>query len=359
MLNAIAENPRLQNVQTDLQETKPQLRVVLDRNRAADLGVSVTDVGNTLNVLMGSQKVTTYVQNGEEYDVILQADSDKREMPTNIENFYVRSDKTGKLIPLSNLVTLKETGDTNSRNRYNRQRALTISAQLVDGYPLGAALSFLEDTVKQKLPAEAQIDYKGESRDFKESSSSLYFTFGLALLVVFLVLAAQFESFIHPLIIMMAVPLGLIGALLGLYLCRSSLNIYSEIGIIILVGIAAKNGILIVEFANQLRDQGREFREALTEAARVRLRPIIMTSMATVMGSVPLIIAEGAGAQSRFTIGVVIFSGMLAATFLTIFVVPTFYYVLGRYTSSPDTISHRLKALEENHKKPVPHMGAE
>ena len=351
MLDAIAENPNFRNVQVDLKETKPQVRVALDRNRAADLGVSVSDVGRTLDVLMGGRPITTYIEDGEEYDVIVQAEESNRDQASNVGNFYVRSGSSGDLIPLSNLVTLDEIGDTNSRNRYNRQRALTISAQLADGYPLGDALNFLEDTVKQRLPSEAQIDYKGESREFKESSSTLYFTFALALVVVFLVLAAQFESFIHPVIIMFTVPLGLLGALLGLYLGHSSLNVYSQIGIIILVGISAKNGILIVEFANQLRDQGHAFREALLEACEIRLRPIIMTSVATVMGAVPLIFAGGAGAQSRFSIGIVVFSGVLLATILTIFVVPTFYYILGRYTGSPSAVAHRLQALEEHHRK--------
>jgi multidrug efflux pump len=351
MLDAIAQNPKILNVQVDLQETKPQMRVSLDRNRAADLGVSVQDVGRTLDVLMGGRPITTYIENGEEYDVIVQAEDSNRERPSDVGNFYVRSSSSNDLIPLSNLVTLQERGDTNSRNRYNRLRAITISAQLADGYTLGEALTFLEDTVQQRLPSDAQIDYKGESREFKESSSTLYFTFALALVVVFLVLAAQFESFIHPVIIMFTVPLGLLGALLGLYLGHSSLNVYSQIGIIILIGISAKNGILIVEFANQLRDEGRNFRDALLEASAIRLRPIIMTSVATIMGAVPLIMATGAGAQSRFSIGIVVFSGVLLATILTVFVVPTFYYILGRYTGSPSAVAKRLTALEDHDRK--------
>jgi multidrug efflux pump len=224
-------------------------------------------------------------------------------------------------------------------------RAITISAGLADGYTLGEALDFLGDIVKQEMP-QARIDYKGQSADFKDSTQSVNFTFILALLVVFLVLAAQFESFIHPLVIMLTVPLAVFGALLGLYFMGQSINIYSQIGIVMLIGLATKNGILIVEFTNQLRDKGLEFKAALLQASQQRLRPILMTAITTIMGAVPLILAQGAGAESRLVIGVVIFSGVGFATFFTLFVVPVAYWLLARHTQSPNAVAHKLEALE-------------
>jgi multidrug efflux pump len=230
-------------------------------------------------------------------------------------------------------------------NRHNRMRAVTITANLVNGYTLGEALTWLEDLIHKELPATAQISYRGESLDYKEASGALYFTFGVALFVVFLVLAAQFESFIHPLVIMITVPLAVAGGLLGLAISGKTLNIYSQIGIIMLVGIAAKNGVLIVEFINQMRDRGMEFKEAIVEASRIRLRPVIMTAFAAVMGSVPLILAHGPGSVSRQALGVVIFSGVSLATLFTLFIVPSVYNLLARHTGSPNAIAHRLATM--------------
>jgi len=272
----------------------------------------------------------------------------------------VRSDRTGELIPLSNLTSLEDQAGPAQLNRYNRTRAVTISANLADGYTLGEALNYLEGIIRDELPNTAQIDYRGESRDLRESSGSLYFTFGVALFVVFLVLAAQFESFVHPLVIMVTVPLAVAGGLFGLWVAGMTLNIYSQIGIIMLVGIASKNGVLIVEFINQMRDEGMEFREAVVEGARIRFRPVVMTAFSTVMGSIPLIFATGPGAVSRMNLGVVIFAGVSIATFFTLFIVPAIYDLFARRTGSPNAVARKLQSMRERlvGARPAPDVSA-
>ncbi|MFP6806926.1 MAG: efflux RND transporter permease subunit [Pseudomonadales bacterium] len=346
ILKRTAENPGFQRVQSDYKESKPQLLIEVDKIRAADLGVSIQDIGRTLQTMMSERRITTFVKDGEEYDVIVQAASSQRATASDLTNIYVRSETSGRLIPLSGLIKVRGGADAGKLNRYNRLRAVTISADLSPDYTLGEALEFLENIVQEELPATAQIDYKGESLELQESEGGLLFIFALALLIVFLVLAAQFESFIHPIVIMVTVPLATFGALLGLYLSGDSLNIYSEIGIIILIGISTKNGILIVEFANQLRDQGQEFTDALLNACEIRLRPVLMTALSTMMGAIPLIIATGAGSESRITLGIVIFSGVLVATLMTLFVVPVFYSLLARGTGSPGAVAVELVKLE-------------
>ncbi|HSG87820.1 MAG TPA: efflux RND transporter permease subunit [Pseudomonadales bacterium] len=358
IIDRASENPNLINLDSDYKEVKPQLIIDVDRDRAADLGVSVSAIGRTLETLLGSRRVTTYIDRGEEYDVILQAEMADRDSPNDISNIYVRSERTGELIPLSTLVSLVEKADAATLNRFNRLRAVTISANLAPGYTLGTALAYMEQIADEELPSGVSIDYKGQSRELKESSSGLLVTFGLALIVVFLVLAAQFESFVHPLIIMVTVPLAVSGALLGLFLTGSSLNIFSQIGIVMMVGLAAKNGILIVEFANQLRDAGRDIPTAIREAARLRLRPIVMTALSTVIGVVPLIVGAGAGAESRSAIGIVVFAGVLFATFLTLGVVPAFYELLARFTSSPDAVAQELEALAAEDERARAQAGA-
>jgi multidrug efflux pump len=345
LVERAAENPGLLRVDSDLKETQPQVVVRIDKNRAAALGVSVQNVGRTLATMMSEQRITTYVQDGEEYDVVLQARNDQRATANDLANIFVRSETTGELLPLSNLIYLEETAGAGTLNRHNRMRALTVSASLAPGYSLGAALDFLEEVVRTELPDVAQIDYKGESLEYKEAAGTLLFTFGIAMLIVFLVLAAQFESFVHPFVIMLTVPLAVSGALLGLHLTGSSLNIYSQIGIIMLIGIAAKNGVLIVEFINQLRDAGRAFEDAIVEATAIRLRPVLMTTLSTAMGTVPLLTAMGAGAESRFVLGVVIFFGVIIASLLTLFIVPAFYHMLARRTGSPLAVSRELERL--------------
>ncbi len=352
ILDKAKENPGLVGIDYDYKETRPQIDVSIDRDRAGDLGISIVNVGRTLETMLGSRVVTSYIDRGEEYDVILEGERSNQRTPTDLTNIYVRSSRSGKLIPLSNLVTIKERADASALNRYNRIRAITIDAGLAEGYRLGDALEYLEQVTRDYLPAGASIDYKGESLDFKESGSTVLFTFMLALLVVFLVLAAQFESFIHPFIIMLTVPLAMTGALLGLLFTGESLNIYSQIGIIMLIGLAAKNGILIVEFVNQVRDEGVDFNDAILEACGKRLRPIVMTGITTAMGSVPLILSSGAGAETRLVIGVVVFSGVVVATLLTLYIVPVAYRLFARYTQTPGTVEKRLNA-EINQLEPL------
>ena len=344
ILERASEFPGLTRVDSDLRETQPQAVVRIDKNRAAALGVSVQNIGRTLSAMMSEQRITTYVKDGEEYDVILQARDDQRASAQDLANIHVRSDLGGDLVPLANLIRVDERAGPGSLNRYNRLRAVTISASLAPGVALGDALEFLERIVRESFPDEARIDYQGESLEYREATGSLLFTFGLALLIVFLVLAAQFESFVHPFVILVTVPLAMTGALLGLYLTGSSINIYSQIGIVMLIGIAAKNGVLIVEFINQRRDAGMAFEEAIIEASGVRLRPVIMTTISTVMGSIPLILATGAGSESRTVLGIVVFSGVSLATFLTLFVVPSFYALLARRTGSPNSVARKLAA---------------
>jgi multidrug efflux pump len=345
IIERAAENPGLVRLDSDLRETQPQVLVRVDNDRAASLGVTARSIGSTLQTLMSERQVTTYVVDGEEYDVVLQAKPEQRASYADLSNIFVRADRTGELVPLSNLMALEDMAGPSQLQRHNRMRSITLSAQLAAGYTLGEALDYLENIIRTELPNTAQIDYRGESLEYKEASGALYFTFGIALFVVFLVLAAQFESFIHPLVIMVTVPLAVAGGLLGLWVSGKTLNIYSQIGIIMLVGIAAKNGVLIVEFINQLRDKGMDFKDAIVEASRIRLRPVIMTAFAAVMGSVPLILAEGPGSASRAALGVVIFSGVTFATFFTLFIVPAVYNLMARGTSSPNAIAHRLDEL--------------
>ena len=347
LIERAAENNGLANLQSDYKETKPQLEVIIDKDRAADVGVSIAQIGRTLETMLGFRQVTTYIDRGEEYDVILEGKKEQKRTPADIRNIYVRSETgRGELIPLSSLVSLKEFADSAAKNRFNRLRAITLSATLQDGYLLGDALAYMEKITREELGSAPVIDFKGQSREFVDASRALVFAFGLSLLIVFLVLAAQFESFVHPFTIMLTVPLAVSGALVGLYLAGSSLNVYSQVGILVLIGLAAKNGILIVEFANQLRNQGKSVSEAILESARTRLRPVLMTSVSTAIGAVPLVLASGAGAESRFTIGIVIISGVVVSTVLTLFIVPLTYSFLARFTSASNRIDREIKALE-------------
>ncbi len=340
-------NPGFVGLDHDYKETKPQLRISIDRDRAADLGVSVRAVGTTLESMLGGRRVTTFIDDGEEYDVILEGERSLQSTPADLKNIYARSSRTGELIPLSNLVRIDEFADSNTLNRYNRVRAITLESGLADGYPLGEALAHLEGLVREHLPESAVIDYKGQSLDYQSSGRSIVFIFALGLLVVFLVLAAQFESYIHPFVIMLTVPLAVTGALLGLFWTGGSLNIYTQVGLVMLVGLAAKNGILIVEFINQLRDQGMEFGRAVLEASGLRLRPVVMTGFTTSAGSLPLVFSSGAGSETRAAIGIVILFGVVAATAFTVFVVPVAYSLVARGTGSPRDTARRLETEAE------------
>jgi len=336
------DNPGLESIDWDYKETQPQVEVDVNYDRAAELGVTVSTIGRTLETMLGSRRVTTYIDGGEEYDVILEGERESQRTPTDLQNIYVRSARSGQLIPLSNLVTITESAGSTTLNRYNRIRAITIEAGLTGGLTLGDALAHLNAIVDAQLPEAVVVDYKGESRDFFTAGSALLFVFALGIAVVFLVLSAQFESFVHPLIIMLTVPVVIGGGLLGLWLTGSTLNIYSQIGLVMLVGLAAKNGILIVEFANQLRDKGAEFSAALREAAVTRFRPILMTGITTAAGAVPLIAASGAGAETRAVIGIVVLAGVLTSVVLTLVVVPVAYNLMARNTGSPGDVRRRL-----------------
>tara|TARA_R110000787_G_scaffold43118_6_gene105877 strand:- start:108 stop:3209 length:3102 start_codon:yes stop_codon:yes gene_type:complete len=336
------ENPNLHSIDSDYKETYPQLLVKIDHTRAFDLGVSVGDIGRTLETMLGQRRVTNFVERGEEYYVVIRGEKTDFSNPKDIDNIFVRSTVSEQLIPLSNLITIEENATSSQLNRFNRLRSVTISASLANGYALGDALDFLNNAVAESLPEEAQVAYKGQSQLLQESGNSIAFIFVLALVITYLVLSAQFESFIHPFVIMLTVPLALVGALAGLKLMGMSLNIYSQIGIVMLIGLAAKNGILIVEFANQLRDKGIAFEEALISAATQRLRPIVMTTFTTVTSAIPLVLAVGPGAESRMVIGVVIFAGVSLASIFTLFVVPGAYYWLCRNTGSPLEISQEI-----------------
>lgn len=349
LLDRAAENPGLARVQSNLDDTQPQIAVDVDRSRAAALGVSVQAVGSTLEAMMAEKRVATYVSDGEEYDIIVQADAQQRRSIGDLQNIFVRSDASGELIPLSNLVQIRERSGASQLNRFNRLRAVTISANLVGDYTLPEALDFFEQVVRDELPVSALIDYSGESLEYKEASGGIIFTFGIALLVVFLVLAAQFESFIHPIVIMVAVPLAVAGGLLGLYTTDTPFNIFSQIGMIILIGIATKNGILIVEFINQVRESGVDFEPAIVQAARIRLRPVLMTTISTSAGAVPLMLASGAGSVSRQNLGVVMFFGVLLSALMTLYIVPAFYKVLARGTRSRNAVAEALSELQKQH----------
>ena len=346
MLARMNQNPGLYGADADYKETRPQVHVIVDQAKAADLGVTEQAIGDTLQAMLGSSRVTTFVRQGQEYNVVLQA-AGERATPTDLSNLYVRS-RSGALVPLASVVRLQERAEASSLGRFNRLRAITLSAGLAPGYTLGEAIDWVRSTGRAELPAVAQLDFSGQSREYLQSGSAVLFTFGMALLIVFLVLSAQFESFLHPLVIMLTVPLAVLGALLGLYLFGKSLNLFSQIGIVMLVGLAAKNGILIVEFANQRRDAGLTVKQAILDAAATRMRPILMTSIATIAGAMPLMLASGAGAGSRTTIGVVVVFGVALSTLLSLFVVPAFYLILAPRTRPPDERTRKLDQLDRD-----------
>jgi len=329
MLDELRAHPGFVSPDTDLKLTKPELAVDVDRDRAADLGIPVDVIGRTLETMLGGRQVTRYKKDAEQYDVIVQVEAESRAIARDIREIYVRG-KSGEMVPLANLVQVRETVSPRELNHFGQRRSVTISANLAPDFALGEALAFLEQTAARVLPAGYAIDYDGQSREFKTSSASLALTFVLALAFIYLVLAAQFESFRDPFIIMLTVPLSMTGALAALYFTGGTLNVYSQIGLVTLVGLITKHGILIVEFANQLRDEGAALRDAVIDASVLRLRPILMTTGAMVLGSIPLALATGAGAESRQQIGWVIVGGLLLGTVFTLFVVPTVYTLLAR-----------------------------
>ena len=325
----IQRHPGLQGVDVDLKLNKPEIKIEIDRQRAADAGVQVEAIGRALETMLGGRQVTRFKRDGEQYDVMVQLDASARASPRDIADIYVRG-RGDTMVPLASLVSVKESVAPRELNHFAQRRAVTITANLSPGYSLGEAITMMETSAQKYLKPGYAIDYNGETREFKLSSTALYLTFLLALAFIYLVLAAQFESFIDPLIIMFSVPLSMTGALALLKYGGGSINVYSQIGLITLVGLITKHGILIVEFANQLQQEGKTPMEAVFESAKLRLRPILMTTGAMVLGAVPLALSTGAGAESRTQIGLVIVGGMSFGTVLTLFVVPVVYSLIAR-----------------------------
>lgn len=339
---AAINSPMLEGADLDYAETTPELVVSVDRQRAAELGISIADVSDTLEVILGGRRETTFVDRGEEYDVYLRGDENSFNSMADLGQIYMRSSK-GALITLDSITSVEEIASAHKLSHTNKQKSITLQASLGEGYTLGQALDFLDAKAIEILPSDITVSYTGESKDFKENQSSVLLVFGLALLVAYLVLAAQFESFINPMVVMFTVPMGLFGGFLGLFLTGQGLNIYSQIGMIMLIGMVTKNGILIVEFANQLRDKGLEIEQAIIDASARRLRPILMTAFTTLVGAVPLIMSTGAGAESRIAVGTVVFFGMAFATFVTLLVIPAMYRLLSGKTNSPGFVAAQLE----------------
>ena len=341
----------LVNLDTDLRLNKPQLDITIDRERASGLGVSVADVGTTLETLLGGRAVTNFKRGTKQYDVVLQMKPAARATPDAIREIYIRG--SGGMVQLANVVRVEETLSPKELNHYNRVRSATITANLAPGVSLSDALGDLDRIAAEKLPAGLKREFAGQSLEYKSSSSSLYFMFILAILFIYLVLAAQFESFVHPFTILLSVPLAVFGALLTLFIFKQSLNIYSQIGLIMLIGLVTKNAILIVEFSNQLRARGRPLSEAVIEAATIRLRPILMTSFSTIFGVLPIAMGIGAGGESRMPLGLVVVGGVFFSTFLTLVLVPVVYTLLARFTKAT-----RVKAEEPEEARAQDRAGA-
>ena len=335
--------PGLINVDSDMRINKPELTVAFDRNRAEDLGVPVRDVATALQALLGGQRVSTFTRDNELYDVLVQMAPEARATPSDMAGIQLRG-KDGQLIQLDAIARVNEGAGPRQLNHYNRVRSSTLSASLAPGFTLGEALDSLRAVAPAVLPSGPSIALSGESRELEESGGALYFAFLLALAVVFMVLASQFESLVHPFTVLLAVPLAVSGAIFTLWIAGSTINLYSQIGMILLIGLVAKNSILLVEYANQLRERGRSVIDAVLESGRIRLRPILMTSVATVMGALPIMLGLGAGSQSRKPLGYAIVGGVIFSTVLTLFLVPVAYVLLDGLQSR---LRRRRRTVEE------------
>ncbi len=344
LLESASDNPGLVNLSMNAEPNVPQVTVSIDRARADELGVSASAIAATLQAFLNSREVGTYLDRGREYPVIMQADAKDRKTPADIQQLLVRSDKTGELVPLGSVTRISEEAASYQLNRYNRKPSITVTGSLTDDYSMGKAIDYMRELSADILPPEASISFGGQAKQYLETSSGMLQVFALALLIVYLVLAAQFESFIHPLTIMLSVPLALACAVYALWLTGNTMNIYSQIGFVLLVGLMAKNGILIVEFANQLRDQGHSVREAVLQASTTRLRPILMTVISTVLGAMPLVLASGAGAESRFAIGIVIIAGLALSSLMTLFLTPVLYNLLAGFSAPREATEARMVA---------------
>jgi multidrug efflux pump len=348
MLDEIAKNPGFIATDVDLRLNKPELRIDIDRIKATELGVSVDVVARAVETMLGGRAVTRYKRDAEQYDVIVQTKESGRDTPSDIDNIYVRG-RNDSVIPLSALVKTRESVSPRELNHFGQRRSVTITANLAPDYALGDALKFLDTTAAGILKTGYTTELNGTSREFRNSQGALVIVFVLALFFIFLVLAAQFESFIDPFVIMLSVPLSMFGALMTLKYTGGTLNVYSQIGLITLVGLITKHGILIVEFTNQLREQGMDTFDAIVKASGQRLRPILMTTGAMVLGALPLALAKGAGAESRIQIGWVIVGGMAFGTLLTVFVVPTMYSLFARKAVPGPNKNEALDAPETGH----------
>jgi HAE1 family hydrophobic/amphiphilic exporter-1/multidrug efflux pump len=344
IMRELRKNKNLAAIESDYSRNKPEIKLTINQKKATDLGVSTQSIGKTVEMLYGGKTVTKYNQLGKEYPIILQADIKNRKDNDSLGKIFVKSEDTGKLISLANLVEFKEEGSAKILARYNRQRAVTISARLEGDYTLSEALIFLKKTVRENVP-EAGIEWKGKSEELQETSNEMFVIFALALLTAYLVMCAMFNSFIHPVVIMLTVPLSILGGIIFLLLFNSSINIFSQIALVILIGISTKNSILIVDWANQLRRSGKNIQSAVLEACRLRFRAIIMTSLSTMIAMVPLIVGNigpGAGEGSRMAVGATILGGMLISTFFTLYVTPTMYIILTKNTKRIDSVDLEL-----------------
>tara|TARA_B100000945_G_scaffold127239_1_gene101362 strand:- start:36 stop:1331 length:1296 start_codon:yes stop_codon:yes gene_type:complete len=345
VINLMRKNVNLSRIESDYSRNKPEIKLIINKNKAKDLGVSTQSIGQTLETLYGGKTVTKFNKLGKEYPIILQQYLKDRKDKEGLSKIFVRSENTGKLISLANIVDFKEEGSANKLSRYNRQRAVTISANINESYTLAEAMKYLEKTMSEVAP-EKQITWKGKSEELKETSNELYIIFALALLTAYLVMAATFNSFVHPFIIVLTVPLAVFGGLVFILFLNSSINIFSQIALVILIGISTKNSILIVDYANQLRATGKNIESSIKEACELRFRPIIMTSLSTMIAMIPLIVGNigpGAGEGSRLAVGATILGGMVISTFFTLYVTPTMYSTLAKNTKRIDAIDIELK----------------
>ena len=337
------------NPEINFEQNLPQLDVRIDRERADDLGISVEVVANTMQTMLASRQATRFMTRGREYPVIVQAEERDRRSPSDIDNIFIRSGDGQSLVPLGALVSVQENAAAPSLRRFDRLPSIQLSGALAPGADLGSVLARVEAAAAEIIPPSGKLGYEGQSRTFKDTSAGVGIVFALSLLIVFLVLSAQFESFVHPVTILLTVPTGVAGAVYAMALGGLSLNVYSQIGIILLIGLVAKNGILIVEFANQLRDQGKSVREAVIMAAALRLRPIMMTVLSTILGALPLVLATGAGAESRNAIGTVIIAGLALSALLMLVVTPVIYDLLARFTRPRGHIERALERELDAH----------
>ena len=345
VIRAMRENPNLSRIESDYTRNRPEIKLLINKTKAKDLGISIKTIGETLETLYGGKIVTKFNKLGKEYPIILQQYKDDRKNQQGLSKIFVRSENSGELISLANLVEYKEEGSANKLSRYNRQRAVTISADLSENYTLDEAIKYLENTMSV-VASDKQITWKGKSEELKETSNELYIIFALALLTAYLVMSATFNSFIHPFIIILTVPLAVFGGLVFILFLNSSINVFSQIALIILIGISTKNSILIVDYTNQLRVAGKNIETALKEACYLRFRPIIMTSLSTMIAMIPLVIGNigpGAGEGSRLAVGCTILGGMLISTFFTLYVTPAMYLALAKNTKRIDAIDIELK----------------